>query len=205
VVATGLQQFFQASTKGGEMNFGTYAQWFEKLTKQKQAYTALMANLPKGAPQQLADLARVSRGVAMSKGEFIATGKAINPKALEAAEGFTNKVFDMVKERGMAGLISEAIGTTFVAPGFATSVASAAMGKNKSTILQSADALISSPEFMRAVTATKVQQGQAVKAVARSPTFTKFYKAVGSPKAMSNREQWIVNAMQAANNKKAKK
>jgi hypothetical protein len=204
VVATGLQQFFQASARGGEMNFGAYAQWFEKLTKQKQAYTALMANLPKGAPQQLADLARVSRGIAMSKGEFIATGKAINPKALEAAEGFTNKIFDMVKERGMAGLMAEAIGTTSGAPGMASALTSA-LTKNKPTIMQSADALISSPEFMRAVTATTVQQGQAVKAVASGPTFTKFYKAAGSPKAMSNREQWIINAMQAASNKKAQK
>jgi hypothetical protein len=204
VVATGLQQFFQASARGGEMNFGAYAQWFEKLVTQKKAYTALMANLPKGAPQQLLDLARVSRGVAMSKGEFIATGKAINPKALEAAEGFTNKVFDMVKERGMAGLMAEVIGTTSGAPGMASALTSA-VTKNKPTIMQSADALISSPEFMRAVTATTVQQGQAVKAVASSPTFTKFYKAAGSPKAMSNREQWIVNAMQSANNKKAKK
>jgi hypothetical protein len=204
VVATGLQQFFQASARGGEMNFGAYAQWFEKLTKQKQAYTALMANLPKGAPQQLADLALVSRGVAMSKGEFIATGKAVNPKALEAAEGLTNKIFDLVKERGMAGLMAEAIGTTSGAPGMASALTSA-VTRNKPTIMQSADALISSPEFMRAVTATMVQRGQAIKAVASSSTFTKFYKSAGSPKAMSNREQWIINAMQTEKNKKAQK
>lgn len=62
----------------------------------------------------------------------------------------------------------------------------------------------SSPEFIQAAKAAKAagtpQQAQAARALAYSKQFTKFVRAVGAPREMSNRERWILNAMQAQNN-----
>lgn len=200
VTASGLSSFFQRTTRGGEMDFAGYARWFEGLQRNQQAHAALMSNLPRGAAQQLSDLARVARGVAMSKGEFLATGKAINPKVLEAADSLMGRVYDEVRRRGVSGLAAEAIGTTAGAPGLASALASATMA-NKPSIVQAADRLIASPEFIAAARAAGTkQQAQAARALAYSKPFTRFVRAIGQPRELSNRERWVMQALQSRNN-----
>lgn len=200
VTASGLSSFFQRTTRGAEMDFAGFARWYEGLQRNQQAHAALMANLPRGSAQQLADLARVSRGIAMSKGEFIATGKAINPKVLEAADSLMGRVYDEVRRRGVSGLAAEAIGTTAGAPGLASALASATM-TGKPSIMQAADRLIASPEFIAAARAAGTkQQAAAARALAYSKPFTRFVRAIGQPRELSNRERWVMQAMQARNN-----
>lgn len=200
VTASGLASFFQKTARGGEMDFAGYAKWFDGLKRNEQSYAALMSNLPPQTARQLNDLARVSRGVAMAKGEFIATGKAINPKALEAADTLMGKVYDEVRRRGVAGLAAEVAGTASGAPGMASALMSATM-RNKPSIVQAADKLIASPEFIAAAKqAGQPGQAAAVRTLAYSKPFTKYVRALGAPREMSNRERWILNAMQAQNN-----
>jgi hypothetical protein len=199
VTASGLSSFFQRTARGGEMDFAGYARWYEALQRNQQAYTALMTNLPRGSARQLADLARVARGVAMSKGEFLATGKAINPRVLEAADSLMSRVYDEVRRRGVAGLAAETIGTASGAPGLASALASATMS-GKPSIAQAADRLISSPEFIAAARAAGTnQQASAARALANSKSFTRFVRAIGQPRELSNRERWVLQAMQAQN------
>lgn len=200
VTASGLASFFQRTTRGGEMDFAGYARWYEGLQRNHKAYSALMGNLPKQTAQQLADLARVSRGVAMAKGEFISTGKAINPRVLEAADTLMGRIYDEVKRRGVSGLAAEAIGTSAGAPGLASALASATMS-SKPSIVQAADRLIASPEFIAAArSAGTPQQAAAARALAFSKPFTRFVRAIGQPRELSNRERWILQAMQAQQN-----
>ncbi len=199
VTASGLSSFFQRTARGGEMDFAGYAKWFDALQTNKQAMAALMGNLPPGSAKQLADLARVSRGISMAKGEFITTGKAINPKVLEAADTMTRRIYEEVARRGVAGIVAEGVGTASGAPGLASALMSATM-KNKPSIVQAADKLITSPEFVASVRAQGTPAAaSAVTRLSVSKPFTTFYRAVGAPREMSNRERWILNAMQTQN------
>lgn len=197
VTASGLASFFQRTSRGGEMDFAGYARWYDGLQRNKQAYAALMSNLPPAARQQLADLALVARGAAMSKGEFIATGKAINPKALEAADSLMGRVFDEVRRRGVTGLVAEAVGSASGAPGLASALQSATT-RNKPTVMAMADKLITSPEFIAAVKAADTKAAPAAaRSLAYSKAFTKFIRALGAPRELRDREKWISQAMQA--------
>lgn len=205
VTASGLSSFFQKTARGGEMDFAGYAKWYEGLQRNQQAYNAVMSNLPKRARQQLADLAKVSRGVAMSKGEFIATGKAINPRVLEAADTLMSRVYEAVKQRGIPGLVAESLGTAHGAPGLASALQSA-MSASKPSVMQAADRLIASPEFIAAVQAAGTSAAPAAaRRLAYSHSFTRYARALGNPREMSNREQWVLRAMESANSGQYKK
>lgn len=203
--ASGLASFFRQTARGGEMDFAGFAKWFAGLERNKQAYTALMANLPPQAAQQLKDMARVAKGIAMSKGEFLATGKALNTKALEQAETLTGRVYEAVKKRGLMGLVTEAVGSVGGLPGFATMLQSSVAG-SKTTGVQAADKLLTSPAFTELVMA---QTPQATKAAARkmaySKEFVKFMRTLNNPAEMGNREQWILRAMEAENSQRPPK
>lgn len=72
---------------------------------------------------------------------------------------------------------------------------------SKPSIVQAADKLITSPEFIAAVRAQGTPAAaSAVTRLSVSKPFTTFYRAVGAPREMSNRERWILNAMQTQNN-----
>jgi len=205
VTASGLSSFFQRTARGGEMDFAGYSKWFDGLERNKQAKAALFSNLPEGAAQQLTDLAKVARGVAMAKGEFIATGKALNPKVLEAADGMIQRVFEEVSRRGVAGLAAEAVGSASGAPGMASALMSATM-KNKPSIMQAADKLIVSPEFLAAARSAGTHaQRQAVSRLSNSQRMIKFLKAAGKPIDRSSREKWITAAMLQSRNTQNKK
>ena len=198
VAVSGLSSFFQRAARGGEMDFAGYSRWFDGLERNKQAKAALFSNLPKESVQQLTDLARVSKGIAMAKGEFIATGKAINPQVLAAADGIMAKVYEAVSLHGVKGLLAEGIGTVSGAPGMASAILSAT-AKNKPSVLQAADKLITSPEFIQAArSAGTKQQTEAVRKMARSERFSRFMKQINGPRQPSEREQWIRAAMQAS-------
>lgn len=44
------------------------------------------------------------------------------------------------------------------------------------------------------------QQAKAARALASSKAFTRFARAVGQPRELSNRERWVMSSMQAARN-----
>jgi hypothetical protein len=198
VVSTGLSSFFQRTARGGEMDFAGYSKWFDGLERNQQAKAALFSNLPKESVQQLTDLAKVAKGVAMAKGEFIATGKAINSKVLEAADGLMSKIFDTASQFGVRGLVAEGVGTASGAPGMASAVLSATM-KNKPPVMQAADKLITSPEFIQAVRSAGTQQSaEAVRRLSRSKRFTQYMKTINNIESIPARERWISSAMQPA-------
>jgi hypothetical protein len=198
VAASGLSSFFLRTARGGEMDFAGYAKWHEGLQRNKQAYAALMSNLPPDTVRQLGDLARVARGVALAKGEFLSTGKAINPKVLQAADSMMVRVFEEVKRRGAAGLAAEVAGSASGAPGLASALMSAT-SRNKPSIMQAADKLIASPEFIAAAQAAGTSgQTSAIRSLARSAAFSRFMSTLGSQTGLGAKERWILQSMQTS-------
>lgn len=199
-VASGLATAFGKNARNGSINFTSYAKWYEGLLKNKQAYAALMSNLPPAARKQLSDLYRVSKGISQASKERITTGRiqAVTDE-LKGADSLLANIYGLAK-RSVAGAAVEAVTTPLGMPGagISASIASA-LTKGKPSALKAADALISSPEFSEAVKqAAKGETKQAALKLAYSKQFTKFVRAVGNPKEMSNRERWILQAIEAS-------
>lgn len=199
-VASGLATAFGKSAKQGNINFNSYAKWYEGLLKNKQAYAALMSNLPTAARKQLSDLYRVSKSISLATKERITTGRiqAVTDE-LKGADSLLGNIYSLAK-RSAVGAAAEVVTTPLGMPGagISASIASA-LTKGKPSALKAADALISSPEFVESVKqAAKGNTKQAALKLAYSKPFIKFARAVGNPKEMSNRERWILQAIEAS-------
>jgi hypothetical protein len=203
VAASALNTAFGKATQNGALNFNTYANWYEALLQNKQAYAALMNNLPQPARKSLSDLYRVADNVRKATRERITTGRiqAVQQE-LQGADTLIGNVFGVAK-RAAIGLPIEAGTTAMGLPGAGiASGLTAALSKGvKPQVAKAADELIASPEFQRLAVegATRTTPNPAtVKAVAMSAAFRRFADAAKMPREMSWRERWLVQSMQAA-------
>jgi hypothetical protein len=200
-VASGLATAFGKTAKQGNLNFNSYAKWYEGLLKNKQAYTAVMSNLPSAARKQLSDLYRVSKSISMATKERITTGRILAvAEELKGGESLLARVYDAAKRNAIsmgAGMVAG----NMLGPGFGVAIASALTRGAKPSAIKAADALIVSPEFQQALKqAATGETKQASLRLAYSKPFTKFVRAIGNPKEMTNRERWIMQALEANTN-----
>ena len=203
VAASALNTAFGKATQNGALNFNTYANWYEGLLQNKQAYAALMNNLPQPARKALSDLYRVSDNVRKATRERITTGRiqAVQQE-LQGADTLLSNVFNVAK-RAAIGIPAEAATTAVGLPGAGiASGLTAALSKGvKPEVLKAADELIASPEFQRLAVegATKTTPSQStIRSVALSAAFRRFADAAKMPRELSWRERWLVQSMQAA-------
>jgi hypothetical protein len=203
VAASALNTAFGKATQNGALNFNTYANWYEGLLQNKQAYAALMNNLPQPSRKALSDLYRVADNVRKATRERITTGRiqAVQQE-LQGADTLIGNVFGVAK-RAAIGLPIEAGTTAMGLPGAGiASGLTAALSKGvKPQVAKAADELIASPEFQRLAveSATRTTPNAAtVKAVAMSAAFRRFADAAKMPREMSWRERWLVQSMQTA-------
>ena len=185
VAASALNTAFGKATQNGALNFNTFANWYEGLLANKQAYAALVTNLPMGARKQLSDLYRVSRGVRNATRERITTGR-INAvtEELKGADTAMAQIYDKAK-RAAIGLPIEAVATMVGLPpgsGLASGITAGLLSKKENTI-KAADALIASPEFEKMVVDMTRNGGTAqpasVSILQNSRAFKAYAKAVG--------------------------
>jgi len=203
VAASALNTAFGKATQNGALNFNTYANWYEGLLQNKQAYAALMNNLPQPARKALSDLYRVSNNVRKATRERITTGRiqAVQQE-LQGTDSLLSNVFNVAK-RAAIGIPAEAATTAVGLPGAGiASGLTAALSKGvKPEVLKAADELIASPEFQRLAVegATKTTPSQStIRSVALSAAFRRFADAAKMPRELSWRERWLVQSMQAA-------
>jgi hypothetical protein len=198
VVASGLKTAFGRAAMDRPISFNDYATWFQGLKENKQAYTAMMSNLPPGARKQLEDLYTVSNSIAKASRERIQTGRltAITDQ-LKNADSLIGSIVDIGK-RGAVGVALETGARAMGVPGAGISAAVAsALTKDKTPRQKAADALLSSQEFLQASRlASQGQTDAAANSLARSRAFTKFAKEMGMPKEMGWKTQWILRSMQ---------
>lgn len=197
-VASGLAAAFGKSAKQGEINFNSYAKWYEGLLRNKQAHHALMANLPQAARKKLSDLYRVSKSISLASKERITTGRLQSvAETLKGSDNLLQNIYGLAK-RSASGVAIEAITTPMGLPGsgLAAGIAAALM-KGKNNVFKAADSLISSPEFILSVKqAAKGHKKQAAIKLSQSKAFNKFVKSIGNPKEISDKPKWILDALQ---------
>lgn len=161
IAASALRTLF--GREGPIMSFSKFAQSFDGLKANRQAFTAIMSKLPAKSRREVLDLYRVSDGIRKASKEYITTGKALNPAALDIirkADGLMGTVKRLASSAA-AGLVGSAVGGVLggVATGAAGAMAARALDKNKQRALTLADELIASPEFYRAATAAASGKG----------------------------------------------
>jgi hypothetical protein len=205
VVVSALGSAFGRATKNGELNFNTFANFYDNLNKNKQSAAAVFSNLPPGAKAAFDDLAKVSKSIAQATRENIATGRLREANdQLKAADSVMD-AFYSVASKAAIGLPIEAMTSAMGVKGGGIGVGiyagiNAALQKNRTTAAKAADAVLLSPEFQRLVVASAGQpnaQQQAIRRLASSPKFDVFAQAAGLPRAMSDRELFIRNALLA--------
>lgn len=196
VVASGVASVFRNQATRGELNFTSYAKWFENLQRNKQAYTAVMSNLPAPARQQLADLALVSKGISDSLSARIKTGlRSSVLEEMAAPDTLASRLYGLATHAGK-GLAADAVGGH--GAGLAMGLFSALKGGAKPNAVKAVDELLMSPEFAKLARAGSQPSPAEVKALAQSRSFSKFVRAIGSPRELSNREKFILASLQAA-------
>lgn len=185
VAASALNTAFGKATQNGALNFNSFANWYDGLLANRQAYTALVSNLPKEARKNLSDLYRVSRGVRNATRERITTGRIQAVTAeLEGADTVMATIYDKAKRAAIGIPIEGALTMIGLPPGagLASGVTAALIG-NKEKTIKAADTLIASPEFERMVTDMARNGGtpkpQSVSILRNSRAFKDYAKAVG--------------------------
>jgi hypothetical protein len=152
VAASALNTAFGKATQNGQLNFNTYANFYEGLLQNKQGYAALMNNLPQSSRKALSDLYRVSKSVRNATRERITTGRIQSiQKDLQGVDTLASNLFGIAK-RAAFGLPLEAASTAVGLPGagLASGIASA-LTKGKPDIAKKADELLNSPAFKNLV------------------------------------------------------
>lgn len=199
VMAAGLASAFRTASTRGPINFTTYAKWYEGLLRNKQAYAAVMSNLPPASRKQLSDLYRVSRGISAASRERITTGRIMAvADEFKAADNLAGRLYDAAKQSAAGAAAGTAAGAV-LGPGVGAAVASALTRGAKPSAIKAADALIASPEFAQMVRAGGDQSAKA-RRFAYSKPFTRYMRAIGSPRELSNREKWVLQVVQGRNN-----
>jgi len=200
VAASALNTAFGKATQTGTLNFNTYANWYQGLMENKQAYAALMSNLPQSSRKALSDLYRVSDNVRKASRERITTGRIQSvQQELQGVDSLLNNVFTLAK-RSAIGVPIEAVTASLGLPGagLAAGLTSALSKGVKPEVIKKADELIASPEFQRLVieTTTEAASAATIRRAAMSQSFQKFADAAKLPKAMDARIQWLQSAIQ---------
>jgi hypothetical protein len=202
VVASGLSTAFGISAKRGNISFHSYAQWYEGLVKNKQAYAALMSNLPQPARKHLSDLYRVSSSISAASKERIVTGRINAIKDdLKGVDSLVARLYETAK-RSAVGAVVGAVATPVVGPG-AAAIASAFVKGAKPEAVKTVDALINSPAFIAlAKQGTETPTRGGALRLVHSQAFRQFTRAVGQSHDPSEAEKWVRQAMQGNNQQK---
>lgn len=199
VMASGLSSAFRSAGTKGPISFTQYAKWYEGLLRNKQAYTAVMSNLPGPARKQLSDLYRVSQGISAASRERITTGRIqAFTEQFKGANNLVDRIYAVARKSAVGATAGTAAGAVF-GPGVGAAVASALTGGAKTQAIKAADALLASPEFAQMVKAGGKETVKA-KRLANSAPFKRFAAAVGKDSDLSNRERWILQVIQGQNN-----
>lgn len=182
VVVSGIGNMFGNATKNGELNFGTYAKWYEGLQKNKQSMNAIMGILPEESRQRLADLYKVSSGISKATKEYISTGRVQAVKEqFKHADTIANKLYDIGKKAAIRAPLDLAAGAVGLPPGWGVmSAITSALDKGGNEAIKLADNVLATPEFRQAVIDVSIGKPveQASKRVAATAAFKRFARKV---------------------------
>lgn len=198
VVASGIATAFRTAGTKGEISFSQYAKWYEGLMRNRQAYAALMSNLPLSARKQLHALYKVSNGIAAASRERITTGRinAVN-EYLKDSDTLISRIHDAASRGAIGAVVGTAV-TPVAGPGVGATVATILTKPAKSNVAEAVDKLLVSPDFVKlAATPPGAARDTAAKRLLATPEWQRFMKSLGEPRDLTKQEQWLLQSMQA--------
>lgn len=208
VMASGLSYAFGKATRNGELNFKTYADFWDSLMKNSRAANVVLGNLPAESRQQLADLAKVSRGISNATRETITTGRimAARDSLNGHADGLLRNIYGIARQAAISRIGSAVTGGAAavggpVGAGLAHALMSV-VSKGKPDVMKAADELISSPEFQRLTREGPNVSPQTIKEIANTPRMRRFYDAakdMSAPSDPASRARWLQGVVNTAN------
>jgi len=201
VVVSSVINSFGKATKNGELNFNSYANWYQGLLRNRRAKAQFDRLIGPEARRTFNDLYVISSNVNRAISEKIRTGRP-RPAIMEGlneADALLNRLWEISK-RSAIGLPIEG-GLQMVGfPGLGIGTAIAySIGKTGSRpkAVEALNNVMSSPAFLRTMREAGTAQEQAAAAeLAASRPFQQFLTAVGTP--LDKGEQIILGAFQAA-------
>lgn len=164
--------FVMGSRKEKQLHIPGFVDWYDGLRRNPEAFNALRENLPERAAYRLDRIATVARGIRRAQESAITTGRIIAvPQLFDNLESTVGKLYGV----GVKAAAAE-VPASMVAPGVgATSVITRAITKGSTPRSKAADAMLSNPNFMRAVQAEASGDTAAAQAAAEQLRKTQAY------------------------------
>ena len=201
VVISSVINSFGKATKNGELNFNSYANWYQGLLRNRRAKAQFDRLIGPQARRTFNDLYVISNNVNRAITEKIRTGRP-RPAIMEGlneADSLLNRLWEISK-RSTIGLPIEGGLQMIGLPGLGIGTAIAYnVGRTGSRpkAVEALNNVMSSPAFLRTMREAGTDQEQAAAAeLAASRPFQQFLTAVGMP--LDQGEQVILGAFQAA-------
>ena len=200
VTASGLGIAFSKNAKSGKLSFNNYADWYSNLKRNKQAYGALMVNLPPRAKTRLKDFYNVSNAISKTSKEYIATGRLQAAKeVMEGSDSLIGNIWQAASSSVRPALIAEGVTTMVGLPGAGTVGAiMTTLQKGKPDVMKLADDLISSDLFISAIKKIGTpDQKNAITKISKMENFKKLYNKIPNNIKGENAEKWLTTAIQS--------
>jgi hypothetical protein len=217
VVSSTVSSVLEKNARDGHLRFGNYANWYDGLLKNKHSMNAVMSNIPPDAARMLRNLYEVSRGIRSAHQYAVRTGLIQTlGKDFQGTDGLVAKLYNaaytgatQATKHGGAHGLAELAGRYilgFEGLGAVTGIAHAvksgfAANALKPEAQKAVDALIASPEFKEAaIMGAKGDVKGASSKLAFSKPFIAFARSVGNPREMTDRQKWVMQALETKNN-----
>jgi len=186
----------RGAEKGG-FGFSEFADLYPKLRANPPVFKTIVDTLGKDSADVLRDLFEVSKRVTEARANVLTTGKA-NQALLQGmqAESLIGKVMESTLAKGV---VTGAAATGGPILAGAASVITSALTQGNKDALKSAGKLFADESFQSLAieAATKGESAASLRRAAASPAFSKFADAVGLPKNVDARIQFLQSAIQA--------
>lgn len=194
--ATGLLAAFGRANADGELNYTSFANFYEGMLKDKTAKNAFYSNLPKKARDKIDDIGQLSIGIRNAIAKRERTGRALAGQ-IDSIDSFIGKIYDIAKTSMKIGgpvMMFEPNAGLFAGIGSALYD----MKTNK-PLIDKVDDLLSSKPFRNAAFEF-AEKGRIsdnkIKTLANTAPFKRIFSSVAKDSNASEREAWIMRAME---------
>ena len=119
VLLNSVDTILRKSVRDNVFSFGNYAKWYEGLQKSKPLKKLFNDNLSPDAKKELANMYRISKGIARVRGGYIATGKGTEANIARAIKQYDTNVAEVQRGLlskvgiGAAAVTGEAVSLAF--------------------------------------------------------------------------------------------
>lgn len=197
-VAEGVRSAFGKAVKNGELNFNTFANWYNGIKNSDQAQNLIFSNLPTEARQVINDLGTLSNAIRKSTSERIYTGKSLT-QIIQPAEGLLKKLVTTGAKIGAASAAGAQMGSATAGATFGLgSIITDHIRNRGKDYTEEFIKVLGSPEFRQAMAASVkegIEQEKAARILARSEKFKAFMERAALPTEQNAMKDWVLNAM----------